>query len=147
MLGLKCFLWTLKWLLFHRHPSLLPFWSHLFSLEPQFCPSYLFFAHPPAYQHYFFFFLNFSPDRLSGHVGKAVCAGLPSTVIGAAAHLTVTVICSPLSETPYPGTGPSRSCPCSTALLYGMTDGSEGAGQLIFASRPGNLEQSVRQQG
>ena len=139
MLWLKCFLWTLKWLLSHCHPSLLPFWSHLITWEPQFRSLNLFFAHPPAYEHYyflFFFFLNFSPDWLSGYVGKAVCAGLPSTVIGAAAHVTVTVICSPLSKTAYLGTGPSRSCPCSTALLYGMTDGSEGADQLIFTWRP-----------
>ena len=96
---------------------------------------------------FFGFFLNFSPDWLSGYVGKTVCAGLPSTVTGAAAHLTVTVICSPLSKTVYLGMGPSRSCPCSTALLYGMTDGSEGSGQLMFTWRPWNLEQSVRQKG
>lgn len=32
-------------------------------------------------------------------------------------------------------------------LLYGVTDGSEGADQLIFAWRPWSLEQSIRQWG
>ena len=108
--------------------------SHFFGTS--FLPPYPFFSSPSCTATLFCFVLDLNHGRLSGCIRKAGYAGLPSTMIGVATHLTVMVICPPLGKTQYIGTGPSWPCQCSTTPLYAMTDGSDGANYIISALRP-----------